>query len=118
MVGVERTIQQIVKEPTMTQVRDAVETARTFLEDLYGDEIEAVIVEEVEQAPSGDAWLITLGFTRLAAYSVSAGQPSSSSAPRSYKVITVDGNTNEVRSMKSRAFKPDETPDSTGSNER
>lgn len=101
----------------MTPVRDAVAAAKHFLEDLSGDEVEAVTVEEVEQSPSGDAWLITLGFTRLSAYSVSAGQQSGTSAPRSYKVITVDGNTNEVRAMKTREFKSD-APGSTGSIER
>ena len=82
--------------------REAVHKAKKYLSDIYSDEeLFNVGLEEVDF--DGMTWRITLGFSR-------SWDRNSSPIPalggsrlaRSYKVLRIDGETGEVRSLKDR----------------
>jgi len=79
----------------MINVKEAVQKAAQYFEDLYGGQFSHVLVEEVEQ-DLGD-WLVTLGYNDFSIL----GQIDPKGARR-FKVFKIDGNTGEVRSMKIR----------------
>ena len=84
----------------MIGVKEAVNKAIDFVQDLYGDTAAALSLEEVELTDDGRYWLITVGFVRPQLDNplrVFAG-----GAARAYKVIKVDAQTGEPLSMKIR----------------
>ena len=84
------------------EAKEAVQTAKQYVWDLFGDEGVAEIgLEEIEGAP-GEFWKITIGFSRdwdRNLSSVLGGQRS-----RSYKVIRVNDKDGRVLSIKDRNF--------------
>ena len=46
----------------MVDIKEAMDTARNKIKEVYGQEMVNLQVEEIEQAEEGKYWLITLGF--------------------------------------------------------
>jgi hypothetical protein len=85
--------------------KQAVRLAKAWLEDQFSDEqIENLGLEEVRL--NGDAWEITLGFSRAweardIPYSAITGI-TGVIKPRTYKVVVVDDNSEHVVQMRNR----------------
>ncbi len=99
-------------------VKEAVQTAKEYVAELYADEKARHIgVEEVVFDERDDAWKVTVGFFRPwdraqtldeklgvpDILSVAAGDPSRWKR-RSFKIVQVDNGTGEVRSMTHRSL--------------
>jgi uncharacterized protein YdeI (YjbR/CyaY-like superfamily) len=89
-------------------VKQAIETAKTYVKDIYADEeVTNLGLEEIEHAQQAGNWVVTLGFSRpwntprTRAQEVLENLGAVSPLKRSYKVITIadDGT---VLSMKNR----------------
>jgi len=79
----------------MISVKEAVRKAAEYFEDLYHDQFEKVLLEEVEQ---GDGyWLVTLGYNDFSSISQFDRK-----GPRRFKVFKIKGDTGEVVSMRIR----------------
>ena len=82
-------------------VKEAVATAKSYIQNLFGEEgIAELGLEEVEFEDIGD-WLVTIGFTR------SWDRPSGvlqglTSTRRSYKVVRIQDSTGKILSVKNR----------------
>ena len=84
----------------MVEIRQAVQTALTFMRDIYDEkELEKLGVEEVEQDTEGGHWLVTVG--------IGGAEPAStmsvvegSGVDRHFKLIRIDAETGAVISMK------------------
>ena len=86
-------------------VKDAVAAAKSYLTNLYaGEDITDVGLEEVEFDESSDQWSVTLGFARPWDRSAlnRALSPTGRAAARAYKVLRIDDETGEVKSLKDR----------------
>ena len=92
--------------------REAIQTARQYVTELYEDEdLTNIGLEEIEYHEAGDYWTVTLGFSRpwnsarsksKGGYLLSSMESSSySNQKRTYKVITVNSNGAAI-SMKNR----------------
>jgi hypothetical protein len=91
-------------------VKEAVNVAKNYIADLFRDEgIINLGLEEVEFDDRSSSWNVTIGFSRpwdrrittiITAFTQQEGSPS-----RSYKVVRIDDNTKEVRSVKNRETK-------------
>lgn len=83
----------------MIDVKEAVKIARSYVADLFSD-AGGLALEEVEFSEEKGAWLITIGF--------SVREPQSPldalglKYDRKYKLIHVDAETGEVKSVKIR----------------
>ncbi|AAQ60209.1 MULTISPECIES: hypothetical protein [Chromobacterium] len=86
-------------------VKDAVSSAKRYIIDLLADEnLSNVGLEEVELDQSTNQWIVTIGFSRpwdeprnaLAALAGSNGPR------RSYKVVRIDNQNDQVLSVKNR----------------
>lgn len=86
-----------MEERKQIGVKEAVRIATGALRDLYEKaELEDLLLEEVER--SGEAWLVTLGFTRPSADTFGL-----LAAPeRAYKRIRIDASTGEFLGMEIR----------------
>ncbi len=86
-------------------VREAVAVAKSYLTNLYtGEDIADLGLEEVEFDELSDQWSITLGFARpwertALRRALSAGDRIGA---RAYKVLRIDDETAEVKSLKDR----------------
>ena len=86
-------------------VREAVAVAKGYLTNLYtGEDIADLGLEEVEFDELSDQWSITLGFARpwerpSQRRALSAGDRIGA---RAYKVLRIDDETAEVKSLKDR----------------
>jgi hypothetical protein len=86
------------------EAKEAVRTAIAYVRDIYGDQAEDVLLEEIDRDSENGAWLITVSFVRpglkipLGQLGIPAWMASS---PRQYKVIAVDDN-GHATSMKMR----------------
>lgn len=79
-------------------VKDAVNKARVYIQDIYSDEqISALRLEEVEYDHREDAWKITLSFNRPA-----IGLQQLVGAPRDYKTVIIDNPSKKVTAMRIR----------------
>ncbi len=87
-------------------VKEAVSAAKVYLTDLYvGEGIDHVGLEEVEFDEIASQWSVTIGFSRpwdqtppfanLSARAIRA-------STRSYKVVRIDDETGDVKSLKDR----------------
>lgn len=91
-------------------VRKAVLAAQNHLQslqDMMGENIEDLRLEEVEISEDEKHWFVTLGFTvpRVKSESVNQLQIAFSQlnpSSRKYKIFTIDSETGEVRAMKIR----------------
>lgn len=88
-------------------VKEAVSVAKSYLTQIYlGEEILDVGLEEVEFDELSDQWSVTIGFARPWDRSVSPLgfplSPANRAAARSYKVLRIDDQTSEVKSLKDR----------------
>jgi hypothetical protein len=91
--------------------KQAAKMAIDFVEGFYnelGQLILDVLLEEIELSDDGNAWLITVGFSRTSQLNATiAPQPAAGLIPRfertrQYKVVSVDRTTGEIQSMKIR----------------
>ena len=83
-------------------VKDAVKAANEYFTELFGSPYADLALEEVDRASNGD-WHITLGYT-LARRAAGGTMVTVTSAARQYKMLVVDSQTGEVKSMKVRKF--------------
>lgn len=87
----------------MVDLKQAIQSAAAFAQQIYGNEPVEVRVEEVDA--SQDSWFITLSF-KVPTLAASTVAPSFRellrAGERQYKVFTVDKGGGEVRSMKIR----------------
>ena len=81
-------------------VKEVVEKAKSHILDLFGDEaISNVGLEAVEKDVTG-YWLVTIGFSRP--WNTNIGSVLGGKASRSYKVVKIDSENGEVKSVKDR----------------
>ncbi|ODG96215.1 MULTISPECIES: hypothetical protein [unclassified Nostoc] len=90
-------------------VRNAVVAAKEYFEgiqDMIGNSIDNILLEEIELSENKRFWYVTLGFNRpvtktertLLSDVISLG----TKYEREYKIFTIDAETGEVKSMKIR----------------
>ena len=77
-------------------MKEAIASAKHYVQELYADEgITNLGLEEVELAPSGDGWLVTVAFSRpwntprTRAQELLENLGASPGLRRSYKVVTL-----------------------------
>jgi hypothetical protein len=90
-------------------VKDAVQTAVKYINDLYADiNLREILLEEVEFSEATDQWIITVGFSlseiKEDQKSLLLPSFSSRSLSRRYKVVNVDAETGSPISMKIRTL--------------
>jgi hypothetical protein len=90
-------------------VRSAVLAAKNYFEeiqDMIGNSIQGILLEEVELSENGMFWYVTLSFNRPAAKTERTIIPDFISLATKheyeYKTFTIDAETGEVKSMKIR----------------
>ncbi len=83
----------------MIDVKKAVVSAASFVQDLYSEPLNDLLLEEVELSPDEQFWLITISFTRA---DINVFQAIGGSATRVYKLVKVDADTGVAVSMKIR----------------
>ena len=90
-------------------VRDAVIAAKKYFEeiqDMMGNSINDILLEEVELSENKRLWYVTLGFSRPIVKTERTlfpdSIPSAIKYEREYKIFIVDAVTGEVKSMKIR----------------
>lgn len=88
----------------MIDVKAAVSSASSYLrslQDVIGDSLENLMLEEVELSDDKRFWLITLGFDRpsRSSFFPIGGSPT---IQRTYKLFRVNAETGEVEAMKIR----------------
>jgi N-acetylglutamate synthase-like GNAT family acetyltransferase len=91
----------------MVDVRSAVVVASEYfssLQDMIGDQIEDLRLEEAELSEDQKHWFITLGFIRPVDKTSNplADWMETRNYEREYKVFKIDAKTGEVQSMKIR----------------
>ena len=90
----------------MITVRKAVEVAQDYfqsIQDMLGEELRDLRLEEVELSEDGGIWLVTLGYDRP----ISPTHPAISIIKRfrrEYKLFKVNAETGEVKGMLKRVF--------------
>ena len=86
--------------------REAKETARDYIIDLFADEevMHAGLEEVVYHRESGE-WRITYGFVRAWDKQGELGIKMGLKAPRSYKVVSIDDGSGSVISLKDRLMR-------------
>ena len=83
-------------------VKEAVQTAKEYLRELFDDEqISDVGLEEVEFDVS-DKWKITIGFSRYWNKNNLPAVLSAAGTPRSYKVVCINNKNGRVESLTDR----------------
>jgi hypothetical protein len=91
-------------EPQRISAKEAVGRAVRYLQDMYGDSITDILLEEIESTPSGSIWDVTLSFTRPGAVDRATGSIGAilgdNRPRRHYKAIRVEASTGDVLSMK------------------
>ena len=86
-------------------VKEAVQAARKHISDLFDSEgITNIGLEEVEFDMSGEAWNITIGFSRAWERQGELGARLGLKAARSYKVVRIDNDSGEIRSVRDRVL--------------
>ena len=85
-------------------VKEAVTVAKGYVVDLYlGEEIANVGLEEVEFDRVSNEWCVTIGFIRPWNRTLpNALALASRASARSYKVLRIDDDSGEVKSLKDR----------------
>lgn len=87
------------------EMREAVRIAKSFVADMLESErVTDIGLEEIDRTGKSDVWRVTIGFSRPwddrpGGMAAITGQ---SRPTRSYRVITVDGKTGSVFSMRDR----------------
>ena len=89
----------------MVKADEAVKIAQEQMRAWFGDELQALALEEVELSSDDRSWLITLGYGvkrehLTASELMSAPAGTSPNSIRAFKVFKIDVETGEVRSMK------------------
>ena len=86
--------------------REAKETARDYIIDLFADEevVHVGLEEAVYHRESGE-WRITYGFVRAWDKQGELGIKMGLKAPRSYKVVSIDDGSGSVISLKDRLMR-------------
>ncbi len=92
---------------SVASVRDAVNSAVQYfqdIQDLFGNKVENLRLEEAELSDDRQTWLITLGFDIPVSYNSLSNllQPQTIRYEREYKLFRVDAETGEVEAMKIR----------------
>lgn len=86
--------------------KEAKEAARDYIIDLFADEeVMHVGLEEVVYHRDAREWRITYGFVRAWDQQGQLGIKMGLQAPRSYKVVSIDGSSGEVISLKDRLMR-------------
>jgi hypothetical protein len=88
----------------MVDVKQAVNTAATYLTELYdASTLGDVMLEEVELSEAEREWHVTLGFQRLSKVKIGNFEPLIPLRPsREYKTFTINAETGVVKSMRIR----------------
>ena len=95
----------------MVSVKEAVNSAFKFIENLYeGEDFADLSLEEVELSKDEDYWLVTVGFTRTYSKPLEKVTVSPIFEPlsrtyvtnRDYKIVKIDANTGDAKSVKIR----------------
>ncbi|HEY8751115.1 MAG TPA: hypothetical protein VIM11_24240 [Tepidisphaeraceae bacterium] len=84
----------------MIAVKEAIQRAAAFAEDIYGGRPAGFRVEEVDSAD--DLWLITLSFEVEKRATILSHAASLTTLERQFKIFQVDKSDGSVRSMKIR----------------
>lgn len=94
-------------------VREAVQTAKAHIADLYADEnIQHIGLEEVIFDDALDAWKVTVGFFRawdkrntpLGEFAALSGGKNPDWRRRAFKVVKIDNETGEISAMTHRSL--------------
>lgn len=86
--------------------KEAKETARDYIIDLFADEeVMHVGLEEVVYHRASEEWRITYGFVRAWDKQGEFGIKMGLKAPRSYKVVSIDNANGSVISLKDRLMR-------------
>ena len=87
-------------------VKEAVRTAKDYVTELFsGEEITFVGLEEVVYNEEANSWKITIGFSRpWNNRNAFATPPSDWRTMRSYKVLSVNGDSGRVESLTDRVL--------------
>ncbi len=88
-------------------VREAVKTAKSYIEDIFADEqIGNLGLEEVDFDDAKRVWKVTIGFTRTWNRQMSALEAALGQNPgRSYKTVQINDRDGSVRSMTHRLLR-------------
>lgn len=80
------------------QPKDAIETAKRIVHEMFGDDAMNVALEEIEQDDAAQIWKVTIGFDRVrtdlerlraATQTVTAVEPRFKIFRREYKVVSL-----------------------------
>ncbi len=82
----------------MITAKEATAAALNYFTDVVNAPVDNLALEEIEADESGQTWLVTLGFS----YHVNNPFITGAEASRHYKLLTVDGTTSAIKSMKIR----------------
>ena len=89
-------------------VKDAVQVAKDYITDLFGEEgLVDVGLEEVDVDLSGN-WIVTIGFSR--SWDRNIGSVLSGAGSRSYKAVMIQDEDGKVLSVKDRTLFGDMRP--------
>jgi hypothetical protein len=97
----------------MMDVKEAVSAAKTSIGDLFGDQIISdPLLEEIEFDDQKNVWRVTIGFLRMPELLRSPSRAEQSAAAlgigpfrtprRTYKVVSINGATKQVLSVRDR----------------
>ncbi len=86
-------------------VKEAVQTAKNYVAELFTDEtIENIGLEEVEFNDTSNNWEVTIGFSRPWQTNILAGALSNTHQTRSYKLVCVKDDSGQVLSLTDRVL--------------
>ena len=89
-------------------VKEAVQTAKEYLADLFeAEQITNVGLEEIVFDDTSNSWKITIGFSRPWDHKNNlVGTLGDGLPERSYKVVSINGDSGKVESLVDRVLKP------------
>jgi len=105
IVEMANTSKTVADDTQQIGLREAVESARRYMNTAYQGNLEDVQLEETDLSADDTEWLITLSYLReepVAKGVFTAGLPLVPNKVRVYKTITVDARTGVGKSMKIR----------------
>ena len=86
-------------------VKEAVQTAKKYVAELFVDEmIENIGLEEVEFNNTSNNWEVTIGFSRSWQANILAAALSNKHPGRSYKLVCINDDSGKVLSLKDRVL--------------
>ena len=90
-------------------VKEAVQTAKGYINQIYADEsVQWIGLEEIVYEDSEHLWKVTIGFSRAWGLAATMSTISGDSGRRVYKVVQIDDRTGEVVSVINRTVEASE----------